>query len=474
MIPQPDPQAVRAREGGDHAPGPMAWSGPCRSVEERPPSRDRGQRGPPRARPLETPRWPRASHTPAMAPASTNGVRLFGRPTTSAGTPSRHRFDGGGRVRRDEHAAIAVRRRDRVGRRHRARAGRLRGVGQRTARTLSAGCGLTTSTHVRHRRPPPRRAQRRPAPICVNLAATRTTRVAGSRAPDVSRIGRARCASIARRRHERVETRAARSPRGESGGKCPRRSRCSRAKRRRAACESGRGKPAIGGVCVRRHHLVGLVQVVQPVTIDEPVLQRRRGNRPPSRFEHQRAAPAAGLGVGDRRRRAKGDRAPRRLRPSRGPTRELELRDACRAPPRPAATGRSRRSRRPRAGRGCWSTPSRPGAAPRQTDRDGASSRHPGTRPRASSGRSRKSGSANSPEPIAPAAHPEARARPEADQRQVVGADAQLDGAKHRSDVGLLARPPRANALWTNAATPPFVAAGAERTRRRSAIAVDV
>ena len=46
-------------------------------------------------------------------------------------------------------------------------------------------------------------------------------------------------------------------------------------------------------------HLVRLVQVVQPVTVDEAVLQADRGDAAPAALEDDRAAPPAGLGVGD-------------------------------------------------------------------------------------------------------------------------------------------------------------------------------
>jgi hypothetical protein len=52
-----------------------------------------------------------------------------------------------------------------------------------------------------------------------------------------------------------------------------------------------------------RLHLVRLVQVVEPVPVDEPVLQPGRGNGAPPRLEHQRPSPAARLGVGQHDRR---------------------------------------------------------------------------------------------------------------------------------------------------------------------------
>ena len=56
---------------------------------------------------------------PTMTPASTNGLRLFGRPTTSAGIPSTMRVDGHRRVHgetrvgsRQQRAEVERRRRD--------------------------------------------------------------------------------------------------------------------------------------------------------------------------------------------------------------------------------------------------------------------------------------------------------------------------------------------------------------------------
>src|SRR4029078_56416 len=46
-------------------------------------------------------------------------------------------------------------------------------------------------------------------------------------------------------------------------------------------------------------HFIGLVQIVQPGAIDEAVLHANRRDASPARLEHDRAAPAAGLGIGD-------------------------------------------------------------------------------------------------------------------------------------------------------------------------------
>src|SRR4051812_44722539 len=53
-------------------------------------------------------------------------------------------------------------------------------------------------------------------------------------------------------------------------------------------------------------HFVWLVPVVQPVTVNESVLQPDRRDTATSAFEDERAAPAAGLGVGQRHCGAKG------------------------------------------------------------------------------------------------------------------------------------------------------------------------
>ena len=55
--------------------------------------------------------------------------------------------------------------------------------------------------------------------------------------------------------------------------------------------------PGKSPVAVEWSHLVRLVLVVQPVAVDEAVLDRRRGHAAPARLEHQRAAPAAGLRI---------------------------------------------------------------------------------------------------------------------------------------------------------------------------------
>ena len=62
-------------------------------------------------------------------------------------------------------------------------------------------------------------------------------------------------------------------------------------------------------VVAGRLHLVGLVQIVQPVPVDEAVLQTDRSDLAAARLEHERAAPAAGLRVGhDDRGRERVDR----------------------------------------------------------------------------------------------------------------------------------------------------------------------
>ena len=82
----------------------------------------------------------------------------------------------------------------------------------------------------------------------------------------------------------------------------------------------GYGNPRSAGCSGSRDHLVGLVQVVEPVAIDEAVLQPGARDAAAAAFEHDGAPPAARLGVGQRRRRARARRAPRPLRPSPAPT----------------------------------------------------------------------------------------------------------------------------------------------------------
>ena len=88
----------------------------------------------------------------------------------------------------------------------------------------------------------------------------------------------------------------------------------------KSSVSDGCGKPGVRRVLRVGDHLVRLVQVVQPVAVDEAVLQPGARDAAAPAFEDERAAPAAGFGVGQRRRRARARRAPRPLRPSRAPT----------------------------------------------------------------------------------------------------------------------------------------------------------
>jgi hypothetical protein len=88
------------------------------------------------------------------------------------------------------------------------------------------------------------------------------------------------------------------------------------------------GKADVGRVARRRLHLVGLVEVVQPVPVDEPVLETNEPDAAAARLEGERAAPSAGLGVGDHHAGAQGIQRGRRLvHAPRGPG-QLEVRDA--------------------------------------------------------------------------------------------------------------------------------------------------
>ena len=83
-------------------------------------------------------------------------------------------------------------------------------------------------------------------------------------------------------------------------GKRPAVERC------RAACSSnssvaaGNGKPRSDGFARIGDRLVGLVAVVQPVAVDEPVLEAGQRNAAPAAFERNRPSPPARLGIGDR------------------------------------------------------------------------------------------------------------------------------------------------------------------------------
>ncbi len=72
------------------------------------------------------------------------------------------------------------------------------------------------------------------------------------------------------------------------------------------------GKAGVGGMRRVGGDLVRLVQVVQPVPVDEAVLQAGGGYPATTAFEHDRASPSACFGVGQRGRRA--DRVERRAR----------------------------------------------------------------------------------------------------------------------------------------------------------------
>src|SRR5436305_15132163 len=61
----------------------------------------------------------------------------------------------------------------------------------------------------------------------------------------------------------------------------------------------GKREPAVRGVAVRRLGLVGVVQVVEPMLIDEAVLKGDGGYAPPARLQHQRASPPSRLRVGE-------------------------------------------------------------------------------------------------------------------------------------------------------------------------------
>ena len=116
---------------------------------------------------------------PAMAPASTNGVRLFGRATTSAGTSSSIASMAAVEFTVTITSAIVVRA-------PRSTAGgdirtcRAPPAAWRYGSTPSAGCGLTTSSTSGIAAAAPT-SEAKAGAICVNFEATRTTRVAGTR-----------------------------------------------------------------------------------------------------------------------------------------------------------------------------------------------------------------------------------------------------------------------------------------------------
>ena len=182
----------------------------------------------------------------------------------------------------------------------------------------------------------------------------------------------------------------------EDEGKCPHCSRYSRAKSSKSSVRVGSGNPRSAGFAGDAHHLVRLVAVVQPVAVDESVLQADDRNRPAPRFEDQRPSPPAGFRVGDDGTRRRGDRAPRRLRPSREPTTETADRRCRRAPAQPAPRDRNRRSiaaaRRSSLARSARATSPRA----RHCASDGARSCQPAYASTGVSGRARAPGSANS------------------------------------------------------------------------------
>ena len=87
-------------------------------------------------------------------------------------------------------------------------------------------------------------------------------------------------------------------------------------------------EPGVARVAPRWGHLVRLVVVVHPVAVDEPVLQADGRNGPPARFEHERAAPPSGLGIGDGHARTRGIEGGAELIHDVGGPRELQVRDA--------------------------------------------------------------------------------------------------------------------------------------------------
>ena len=103
-------------------------------------------------------------------------------------------------------------------------------------------------------------------------------------------------------------------------GNAPATSRWCAATRSKTTVRSGRGKPRSCGHRGGRLHLVPLVQVVQPAPVDEAVLDADGRDAAPAGLEHDRAAPAAGFGVGQDQPRASQRPSRRRLRPSRAPT----------------------------------------------------------------------------------------------------------------------------------------------------------
>ena len=87
----------------------------------------------------------------------------------------------------------------------------------------------------------------------------------------------------------------------------------------------GQREPGIPGAAGGRH-LVGLVEVVQPVAVDEAVLQAGERHAAPPRLERERASPSTRFGVGECRAGFQGvQRGPRFVHGARGP-RELQER----------------------------------------------------------------------------------------------------------------------------------------------------
>ena len=118
-----------------------------------------------------------------------------------------------------------------------------------------------------------------PAPSC----ARRADRAAGSKARAAATIASSRALPVTRRLLGEVPP-------------CLQMLACELVKQQRAVRPR---EAAVGRIGRRRLHLVGLVQVVEPVAVNEAVLQRDCGNAPTAGLEHQRASPSAGLGIGD-------------------------------------------------------------------------------------------------------------------------------------------------------------------------------